>query len=423
MGLTIAEKILAAHAGRDEVRAGELIMAEVDLVMANELSAILAIQEFEKMKPERVFDPGRIALVPDHFTPNKDIKTAEITREVRRFAQKYGIVHYFEVGRGGIEHVLLPEEGLVAPGELIIGGDSHTCTYGALGTFATGVGSTDVAAALAIGRVWLRVPQSIKLVYRGQPGKWVSGKDIILYTIGDLGVDGAIYQVLEYTGDGISRLSMADRFAMSNMAIEAGAKTGIFEADEKALTYGQARSDDWERRARVYASDPEAAYARTIEYDISEIEPQIAVPSLPENVKPVREVGDVSVDQVAIGFCTNGRIEDLRIAAEILKGKKVHPRVRALIFPGTQKIALQAIREGLTEIFIESGCAFSTPSCGPCIGGHLGVLGEGERCVSTSNRNFVGRMGPLSSEIYLASPAVAAASAVAGKITHPEEVA
>lgn len=420
--MTIAEKILAAHAGREEVRAGELIMAVIDLVMANELSAILAIQEFEKIKPKRVFDPEKIALVPDHFTPNKDMKTAEITKAVRRFAQEYGITHYFEVGRGGIEHVLLPEEGLVAPGDLIIGGDSHTCTYGALGAFATGVGSTDVAAAFAIGQVWLRVPQSIKLVYYGQPGKWVSGKDIILYTIGDLGVDGAIYQVLEFTGEGVTHLSIADRFTMANMAIEAGAKTGIFEADEKTVEYVKGTIEDHESRMRNFKSDPDAEYVRTLEYDLSEIEPQVAVPSLPENVKPVREVGEVDIDQVVIGFCTNGRIEDLRIAAEVFKGKRVHPKVRALIFPGTQKVALQAIHEGLAETFIESGCAFSTPSCGPCIGGHLGVLGEGERCVSTSNRNFVGRMGPLSSEIYLASPAVAAASAVAGKIAHPEEV-
>ena len=420
--MTIAEKILATHSGRDEVRAGELIMAEIDLVMANELSAILAIQEFEKIKPKRVFDPKKIALVPDHFTPNKDIKTAEITKAVRQFAQKYGIVHYFEVGRGGIEHVLLPEEGLVAPGDLIIGGDSHTCTYGALGAFATGVGSTDVAAAFAIGQVWLRVPQSIKLVYYGQPGKWVSGKDIILYTIGDLGVDGAIYQALEFTGDGVTNLSMADRFTMSNMAIEAGAKTGIFEADEKTVEYVKGTIEDHGSRMRNFKSDSDAEYVRTVAYDLSEIEPQVAVPNLPENVKPVREVGEVVIDQTVIGFCTNGRIEDLRIAAEVMRGRKVHPRVRTLIFPGTQKVALQAIREGLVETFIEAGCAFSAPSCGPCIGGHLGVLGEGERCVSTSNRNFVGRMGPLSSEIYLASPAVAAASAIAGKVAHPEEV-
>ena len=310
----------------------------------------------------------------------------------------------------------------MAPGDLIIGGDSHTCTYGALGAFATGVGSTDVAAAFAIGQVWLRVPQTIQLVYHGQPGKWVSGKDIILYTIGGLGVDGAIYQVLEFTGEGVTHLSMADRFTMSNMAIEAGAKTGIFETDEKTVEYVKGTIEDHESRMRNFKSDPDAEYIRTLEYDLSEIEPQVAVPSLPENVKPVQQVGEVPVDQVVIGFCTNGRIEDLRIAAEILKGKKVHPRVRALIFPGTQRVALHAIREGLAETFIESGCAFNTPSCGPCIGGHLGVLGEGERCVSTSNRNFVGRMGPLSSEIYLASPAVAAASAVTGKISHPKEI-
>lgn len=420
--MTITEKIIAAHCGRDEVRAGELVMANVDLVMANELSAILAIKEFDKVGARHVFDPEKIALVPDHFTPNKDMKTAEITKEVRQFAQKYEIVHYFEVGRGGIEHVLLPEQGLIAPGDLIIGGDSHTCTYGALGAFATGVGSTDVAAAFAIGQVWLRVPQSIKLVFKGQPGKWICGKDIILFTVGNLGVDGAIYQVLEFSGDGVTHLSMADRFTMANMAIEVGAKTGIFEVDEKTVEYVKGTIEDHGSRMRNFKSDPKAEYVRTVEYDLSTIEPQVAVPNLPENVKPVKEAGEVSIDQVVIGFCTNGRIEDLRIAAGILKGKKVHPRVRALIFPGTQKVALEAIREGLAETFIEAGCAFNTPSCGPCIGGHLGVLGKGERCVSTSNRNFVGRMGHMKSEIYLASPAVAAASAITGKISHPEEV-
>ncbi|MFQ6091968.1 MAG: 3-isopropylmalate dehydratase large subunit [bacterium] len=420
--MTITEKILAAHTGRDEVRAGELIMADIDLVMANELSAIVAIKEFEKVGAQRVFDPERIALVPDHFTPNKDMKTADITAEVRQFAEKHGIVHYFEVGRGGIEHVLLPEEGLVAPGELIIGGDSHTCTYGALGAFATGVGSTDVAAAFALGQVWLRVPRSIRLLYRGRPRKWVCGKDVILYTIGDLGVDGAIYQVLEFTGDGVAHLTLADRFTMANMAVEAGAKTGIFEPDETAVEYIKQRIENHELRIKNYKSDPEGEYVRTVEYDLSEIEPQVAFPPLPDNVRPVTDAGEVPIDQVAIGFCTNGRIEDLRIAAQVLKGKKVHPRVRALIFPGTQRVALQAIREGLVETFIESGCAVSTPSCGPCIGGHLGVLGEGERCLATTNRNFVGRMGHPSSEIYLASPAVAAASAVTGTITHPEEV-
>lgn len=418
MGMTISEKILAAHAGKDSVKPGEIISARVDLVLANELSAAPAIEEFEKIKGARLFDPQKIVMVPDHFTPNKDIQSAKLAKQVREFAYAQGVL-YYEVGRAGIEHVLLPEKGLVAPGDLVVGGDSHTCTYGAMGAFATGIGATDVAVTMALGEVWLKVPSTIKLVYRGHLRKWVSGKDLMIYTIGKLGVDGARYQALEFTGEIVSQLSMADRFTMANMAIEAGGKNGIFAADDKAVAYAK---EAGVKSYQVYQSDPDAAYAQVVELDVGDVEPQVAFPHLPENARPISKVGDVPIDQVVIGSCTNGRLEDLRVAAEIFKGRKVHPRVRTIIIPGTQKIYLEALRERLIETFIEAGCAVSTPTCGPCLGGHMGILAEGERCVATTNRNFVGRMGHTKSEVYLAGPAVAAASAIAGRIAGPDDV-
>lgn len=419
MGMTITEKILAAHAGLDSVKPGQIINAKVDMVLANELSALVAIDEFNKIKgAERVFDPSKVVIVPDHFTPNKDIQSAMVSKKVREFALEQE-VNYYEVGRMGIEHVILPEKGLVVPGDIVIGGDSHTCTYGALGAFATGVGSTDVAVGFALGEVWLKVPPSIKLVYTGELQPYVSGKDLILYTIGKLTVDGGLYHSLEFTGDAVKKLSMADRLTMANMAIEAGAKNGIFEPDEKTEEYVKNATD---RDYKLYHSDPDAEYAQVIEIDVSQIEPQIAKPSLPDNTAGVSEVSDVAIDQVVIGSCTNGRIEDLRVAAEILKGRKIHPRVRTIVIPGSQKIYLQAVEEGLVEIFVNAECVFSTPTCGPCVGGHMGILAENERCVSTTNRNFVGRMGHSTSEIYLASPAVAAASAIAGKVCGPKEL-
>lgn len=417
--MTITEKILARHAGRERVAPGEIISARVDLVLANELSAIVAIEEFEKIRGAgRVFDPARIVIVPDHFTPNKDIRSAEVARRVRQFALRHGVV-YFEVGRMGIEHVLLPEKGLVVPGDLAIGGDSHTCTYGALGAFSTGVGSTDVAAAFALGEVWLKVPPSIKVVYHGCPGPWVGGKDLILYTIGLLGVDGALYRALEFTGEAVTHLSMADRFAMANMAVEAGAKSGIFEADTITGEYVRRATS---RPYRVYRSDPGAAYSRVVEIDAGAVEPQVAFPPSPDNTCPISRVGEIPVDQVVIGSCTNGRLEDLRVAAAILRGRKVHPRVRVIVIPGSQQVYREAMREGLLEVFVDAECAVSTPTCGPCVGGHMGILAEGERCVSTTNRNFVGRMGHPGSEVYLAGPAVAAASAVLGRIAGPGEL-
>jgi len=419
MGMTITEKILAEHAGLDKVRPGDIITAEVDLLMANELSGIVAISEFEKIRgAKRVFDPRKVVMIPDHFTPNKDISTATITKKIREFAFKYG-VRYYEVGRMGIEHVLLPEQGLVGPGDLVIGGDSHTCTYGALGCFSTGVGSTDVAVTLALGEVWLKVPPTIKVVYRGKPGHWVSGKDLMLYTIGQLGVDGALYHALEFSGETVKYLSMADRFSMANMAIECGAKSGIFEPDNLALAYARSAGHP---SPRVFLSDKDAEYARVLEIDTGALEPQVAFPHLPENTRPVSEAYGIKIDQVVIGSCTNGRIEDLRIAAGIMKGHKVHPGVRVIVIPGTQKVYLEAIREGLAEIFVEAGCVFSTPTCGPCIGGHFGVLAAGERCLSTTNRNFIGRMGHTESEVYLSSPAVASASAVLGFIAGPADI-
>ncbi|MGI6037599.1 MAG: 3-isopropylmalate dehydratase large subunit [Limnochordia bacterium] len=419
MGMTITEKILAAHAGKAQVRPGDLINAKVDLVLGNDITAPVAINEFEKSGVEKVFDKDKIALVPDHFTPNKDIKAAEQTKLLREFAHKHHITNYFEVGKMGIEHCLLPEQGLVAPGELIIGADSHTCTYGALGAFATGVGSTDMACAMALGELWFRVPETIKFVFHGQPNPWVSGKDMILHIIGDIGVDGARYMSMEFHGEGISALSMDSRFTMANMAIEAGGKNGIFTPDEKTFAYLEGRVD---REYTVYESDPDAQYALVKEYDLAQLEPLVAFPHKPENTRPISQVGDIPVDQAVIGSCTNGRLEDLRVAAQVLAAGHVHPRVRCIVFPGTQDIYLQALKEGLIETFIKAGAVVSTPTCGPCLGGHMGILAAGERCISTTNRNFVGRMGHPQSEVYLSNPAVAAASAIAGKIVGPETI-
>jgi 3-isopropylmalate/(R)-2-methylmalate dehydratase large subunit len=419
MGQTITEKILAAHCGKKVVQPGELIIAKVDLVLANDITAPIAIQEFEKIGAGCVFDPDKIALVPDHSTPAKDIKSAQQVKIMREFARKYGITNFFEVGRVGIEHTLLPDQGLVLPGDAVIGADSHTCTYGAIGAFSTGVGSSDVAAAMALGECWFRVPETIKFVYYGKLSRWVSGKDLILYTIGKIGVDGALYCAMEFTGEVIDTLPIADRFTMCNMAIEAGAKSGIIEPDDTTLEYVRSRA---RRDFKLYRSDPDAKYKEVIEINCSEIEPQVAFPHLPENTKPISEVGNVPIDQAVIGSCTNGRIEDLRVAAEILKGRRVHPDVRLIVIPATQEIWLQAMREGLFDVFIEAGAAVSTPTCGPCLGGHMGCLAEGERAVATTNRNFVGRMGHPKSEVYLASPAVAAASAVLGRIGSPDEL-
>jgi 3-isopropylmalate/(R)-2-methylmalate dehydratase large subunit len=391
----------------------------VDIVLANDVTAPIAIREFEKIGTGRVFDPERIVLVPDHFAPNKDIKSAAQCRVMREFARAQGISHYFEVGRMGIEHVLLPEEGLVLPGDVVVGADSHTCTYGAIGAFSTGMGSTDIAVAMANGRIWMRVPETIRIVYAGKLRPWIGGKDLILHTIGRIGVSGALYKAIEFSGPTIDDLSMAGRFTMANMAIEAGAKAGLFAVDDRTRTYVDPRAS---REYTVYSSDPDAAYARTIEIDASSISPQVAFPYLPENTRPVSEAKDLPIDQVVIGSCTNGRVEDLRVAAEILNGHRVHPDVRCIILPGSQQVYLDALREGLIEVFIMAGAAVSTPTCGPCLGGHMGVLAAGERAVSTTNRNFRGRMGHPESEVYLAGPAVAAASAVAGRIIGPEEV-
>ena len=415
----MTQKILAAHAGLPEVKAGQLIEANLDLVLANDITAPVAIDEFEKCGADSVFDNTKIALVMDHFAPNKDIKSAEQCRQSRNFAKKYGIVNFFDVGCMGIEHALLPEQGLVGPGDCVIGADSHTCTYGALGAFSTGVGSTDMAAGMITGKAWFKVPTAIKVVLTGKPGKWIGGKDAILALIGKIGVDGALYQSLEFTGDGVANLGMSDRLAMANMAIEAGAKNGIFPVDEITRAY---EKDRFPREIKVYEADPDAEYERTVTIDLSALRPTVAFPHLPENTKTIDEAGDVAIDQSVIGSCTNGRIEDLRVAAEILKGRKVADGVRCIILPGTQEIYLQAVREGLAEIFIEAGAVFSTPTCGPCLGGHMGVLGKGERAVSTTNRNFVGRMGHIESEVYLAGPAVAAASAVTGRLTDPDKI-
>lgn len=419
MGQTITQKILAAHAGKDRVEPGELITIKLDFMLGNDITAPIAIREFKQIGVDCVFDRERIALVPDHYTPAKDMKAAQQVKEMREFAREYGIVNYFEVGRVGVEHTLIPDEGLVVPGDAVIGADSHTCTYGALGLFSTGVGSTDLAAAMALGETWVRVPESIKFVYYGKLNKWVGGKDLILYTIGKIGVDGALYCSMEFTGETISSLPMADRFTMCNMAIEAGGKNGIMQVDDTTLEYVQPRA---KRQWKIYTSDSDAEYKDVIEIDVSKIEPQIAFPHLPENTKPVSQATDVRIDQVVIGSCTNGRIEDLRIAASVLKGRKVHPDVRLIIIPATQEIWWQAMHEGLFDTFIEAGAAVSTPTCGPCLGGHMGCLAEGERAVATTNRNFVGRMGHVKSEVYLSNPAIAAASAILGRIGSPEEL-
>ena len=420
MAMTMTQKIFAAHAGRDEVHAGELVMAKLDLVLGNDITTPVAIGVFPNFGKEKVFDKTKIALVPDHFTPNKDIKAAAQCACMRSFAKEQGITNYFEVGHDcGIEHALLPEKGLVTAGDLVIGADSHTCTYGALGAFSTGVGSTDMAAGMSAGETWFRVPSAIKVVLKGAPRKWVSGKDVILHLIGLIGVDGARYQSLEFTGEGVAALSMDDRFSIANMAIEAGAKNGIFPVDDQTLAY---LKEHGAKEPRVYAADPDAVYERTVEIDLAALEPTVAFPHLPENTKKISEVGMISIDQVVIGSCTNGRISDLRTAAEILKGRKVAANVRCIVIPATQRVYLQAMEEGLLKVFVEAGCAVSTPTCGPCLGGHMGILAKGERCVATTNRNFVGRMGHVESEIYLASPAVAAASAIAGRIASPEGV-
>jgi 3-isopropylmalate/(R)-2-methylmalate dehydratase large subunit len=415
---TITEKILSAHAGKEFVEPGELISAKVDVLLANDITAPLAIKEFEKIGVP-VFDPAAVVLVPDHFTPNKDIKSAEQAKVVRDFAREHALPHYFEVGRMGIEHCLLPEQGLVGPGDVIIGADSHTCTYGALGAFATGVGSTDLAAAMALGETWFKVPESLKFVYNGELGPWVGGKDLILHTIGDIGVEGALYCAMEFTGPVIENLSMDGRFTMCNMAVEAGAKNGIIAPDAKTEAYVAARA---RRPYRVYTSDPDAKYREIYEYDVTGLEPLVAFPHSPDNVRPVSEATHITIDQVVIGSCTNGRLDDLRLAAQVLSGKEVHENVRLIVIPGTQEIYRQALREGLIETFIAAGAAVSTPTCGPCLGGHMGILAKGERAVATTNRNFVGRMGHPESEVYLANPAVAAASAIAGRIASPEEV-
>ncbi|MFA6665467.1 MAG: 3-isopropylmalate dehydratase large subunit [Armatimonadota bacterium] len=419
MGQTITEKILAAHCGKKAVEPGELITAKLDLVLGNDITSPIAIREFGNTGANCVFNKEKIALVPDHSTPAKDIKSAQQVKTMREFAKKYGVTNFFEIGRVGIEHTLLPDEGLVLPGYAVIGADSHTCTYGAIGAFSTGVGSTDLGAAMSLGETWFRVPESIKFVYHGKLNKWVGGKDLILYTIGQIGVDGALYCSMEFTGEVIENLPMADRFTMCNMAIEAGGKNGIIAPDDITMEYVRARA---KRDFKVYASDSDAKYKQVIDIDCSKIEPQVAFPHLPENTKPLSKVGNVVIDQSVIGSCTNGRIEDLRVAAQVLKGRRVHQDVRLIIFPATQKIYMQAIHEGLVDVFVDAGAAVSTPTCGPCLGGHMGCLAEGERAVATTNRNFVGRMGHPKSEVYLASPAVAAASAVLGRIGSPDEL-
>jgi 3-isopropylmalate/(R)-2-methylmalate dehydratase large subunit len=416
--LTLAEKILAAHVDEREVSPGEFVNVRVDLILANDITAPIAIKEFQRIGVGRVFDPQKVVMVPDHFVPNKDIASAEQAKLMREFAREQGII-YFEVGQSGIEHVLLPEQGLVLPGEVVIGADSHTCTYGALGALATGMGSTDIAAAMATGDIWMKVPPTIKLVYHGSLGEWVGGKDLILYTIGNIGVDGALYSAMEFTGEAIDSLSMDGRFTMANMAVEAGAKAGIFRVDNKTQLYIKSRA---QRPYRVYEPDNDAEYSQVIDYDVSDIEPQVALPHSPANTRPVSQVGDIEIDQAVIGSCTNGRIEDLRLAAQILKKREVHPRVRCIIIPGSQQVYLDALNEGLIEIFVRAGAVVSTPTCGPCLGGHMGVLADGERCISTTNRNFVGRMGSPKSEVYLSNPAIAAASAIAGRIASPEAI-
>lgn len=420
MGMTMTQKILAAHAGLDSVVAGQLIEADLDLVLGNDITSPVAIKEMEKMNTKGVFDKDKIALVPDHFVPNKDIKSAEHCKCVREFAYRNEITNYFEVGQMGIEHALLPEKGLTVAGDVIIGADSHTCTYGALGAFSTGVGSTDMAAGMATGKAWFKVPAAMKFNLVGKMDKWVSGKDVILHIIGMIGVDGALYKSMEFTGEGIKNLSMDDRFTIANMAIEAGGKNGIFPVDEKAVAYMKEHS---EKVYTVYEADEDAVYEEEYTIDLSALRPTIAFPHLPENTRTIDEIKEpVKIDQVVIGSCTNGRIDDLRCAAKVLDGRKVAKGMRCIILPATQSIYMQAMEEGLLKIFIEAGAVVSTPTCGPCLGGYMGILAAGERCVSTTNRNFVGRMGHVDSEVYLASPAVAAASAITGQISSPYEV-
>lgn len=419
MGMTMTQKILAAHAGLEEVKAGQLIEADLDLVLGNDITSPVAINEMKKMDRQSVFDKDKIALVMDHFIPNKDIKSAENCKCCRDFACRHEITNYFDVGEMGIEHALLPEKGLVVAGDAMVGADSHTCTYGALGAFSTGVGSTDMAAAMVTGKAWFKVPSAIKFELVGKPSKWVSGKDVILHIIGMIGVDGALYKSMEFTGEGIQNLSMDDRFTICNMAIEAGGKNGIFPVDDLAIAYMKEHS---KREFKIFEADADAEYDETYVIDLSQLKPTISFPHLPENTKTIGSFDEVKIHQAVIGSCTNGRIDDMRIAAEVLKGRKVAKGVRCIVIPATQSIYLQAMREGLLEIFIEAGAVVSTPTCGPCLGGYMGILAAGERCISTTNRNFVGRMGHVESEVYLASPAVAAASAVTGRISSPDEL-
>ena len=419
MGMTMTQKILAAHAGLAEVKAGQLIEADLDLVLGNDITSPVAINEMKKMDNQSVFDKDKIALVMDHFIPNKDIKSAENCKCCRESACRHDITNYFDVGEMGIEHALLPEKGLVVAGDPVIGADSHTCTYGALGAFSTGVGSTDMAAGMVTGKAWFKVPSALKFELVGKPARWVSGKDVILHIIGMIGVDGALYKSMEFTGEGIKELTMDDRFTICNMAIEAGGKNGIFPVDDLAIQHMKEQS---KREFTVYEADEDAEYEAVYTIDLSELKPTVSFPHLPENTKTIDQVDDIAIDQVVIGSCTNGRMDDMRIAAEILKGRKVKKGIRCIVIPATQAIYLQSMREGLLETFIEAGAIVSTPTCGPCLGGYMGILAAGERCVSTTNRNFVGRMGHVDSEIYLASPAVAAASAVTGKISGPEEL-
>lgn len=419
MGMTITEKILASHAGRDTVRPGDLVRVSVDLALANDITAPLAIGEFEKAGSEKLFDPEKVVLVPDHFAPNKDIASAEQCKRMRDFARRQNVTHYYEVGRMGVEHALLPEEGLIRPGMVIIGADSHTCTYGAMGAFSTGMGSTDLAAAWITGWTWLKVPVSMKFILTGTLPAWVGGKDVILHILGRIGVDGARYRAMEFTGDGVASLDLDSRLSMCNMAVEGGAKNGIIEADRVVTDYLQGRTDV---PFEVMKSDADVEYAEVLEVDLSSLDPQVARPHSPDNVVGIGEVGEVKIDQAFIGSCTNGRISDLRVAAEILRGRKVAPDVRLIVIPATQAVYSQAMREGLLQVFIEAGGAVSTPTCGPCLGGHMGILAEGERAIATSNRNFIGRMGHTKSEVYLANPAVAAASAILGRIAGPAEL-
>ncbi len=419
MGMTICEKILAAHAGKDKVTPGELIEVSVDIALGNDITAPIAIKIFKDTGIEKVFDPAKVVLVADHFVPNKDIKSAEQAKVLRDFSKEQGIIHHYDGGEMGVEHVLLPEKGIVLPGDVVIGADSHTCTYGALGAFATGVGSTDLAATMITGRTWFKVPESIKFIYKGKLNPWVTGKDLILYTISHIGVDGALYKAMEFTGPVIEELSMAERFTMSNMAIEAGGKAGLINPDETTLEYVKNRAS---REFKVFCSDPDANYEEVIEFDCSKIEPQVAFPHLPSNCHPISEVGNIKIDQAVIGSCTNGRIEDLELAAKVLSGKKVAKGVRLIILPATPLVYKEALKRGYIELFLEAGAVIGPPTCGPCLGGHMGILAKGERAIATTNRNFVGRMGHPESEVYLSNPAVAAASAIVGRIASPDEL-